>query len=130
MHAHALEEANLPRLAAIRLRGRLRKRIQMSNQATKVFICRVRFKPQLMLERDGEGGDQIESRHFTQEVSLPSAPVLLIIPPLPSMHPNHPAQCLTRRDKLRPILSPLIVPLISRGGAEGQTERDDETGDG
>lgn len=130
MCPHTLEEPNLPRLTAIIPRRRLRKRIQMPDQTRHILIPTIRLKPQLMLQGNRKRRDQIHPRHLPQQILLPQLRILLIIPPLITMHPDDPAETLRRKDKLGPVLAAVVVALVGRGGAEGETQGHDETHDG
>ena len=113
MRTNTLEEANPSWLARIVLSRRLRKRIQVSYQTTDILIPTIRLESQLMLQRYRKRSNQIQRRHLPQQILLPQSwPVLLIIPPLITMHPNHARQTLTRQDKLGPVFPAIIVAFV------------------
>lgn len=102
----------------------LRIGIEMADKRLQVLVMHERLESEFVLQRHGEGDDQVHAADFVEQVLLAQLTLALV-----NVHPDQTGQILRRQRQLCPVFSSFIVPFVRGGAAEAERQTDDETED-
>ena len=95
---------------------------EVADERFEVLVVGVGFEAEAVLERDGEGADEVQRGQFGEQVGLAVLAFSLL-----GVHPDEPGQVPGGLDELGPVFAAFDVALVGARGAEGDAQTDDET---
>ncbi len=99
-------------------------RIEMSDQVLDIIVMGIWLEAKAMLDRLGEGENEVHSCDLLKEILACGLRTLL------NVDPDVTGQVAALDDECAECLATLRVALVGSGGAERERETDDETEDG
>lgn len=99
----------------------------MADQVLQIIVMHEWFKSELVLECDGESGNQVEAVDLGKKILFAELSVLAVS--FIDMDPDESSKILGCKMKLSPVLAAVIVALVGCGTSEAECKTDDETKD-
>jgi len=104
-----------------------REGIEMSNERLQVVVVHVRLELQLVFQRDGECGDEVETAYLGEKVALAQVGIFRVT--LFDVKPDYLRYLLRCCRNVRPFSTAIIEASMSGGAAEADCQTHESTDD-